>query len=544
MSVEVSDLWWRYGESWVLKDIDLTIGNGEFTVVVGPNGAGKTTLLYSIAGLIPRKKRGEMKGHVKINGKPDGTIRERDTGILLQTPEDNLVRNTVIDEVAFPLENLGVSRQEMKKRVTTALNMVHIAPSQWDKHPFNLSGGEKQRVAIASILALKPNILVLDEPTSQLDPAGEREIFRVLSDLKDECTIIMATHKISQVKSADKVVYLNNGKVEKVAPPKRFLQTIPLESGIPLPQSIELLRSLNLPLCWTLQDATNLLQDKLNTTNPIVENQYNTIGKQVLRVENVSYTYPEGTEALNDISFTLHEQDFLALMGPNGSGKTTLCKCLIGLLKPTGEINIEEKPVKELNVDKIASKIGYCFQNPNQQLFTANVYEEVAFALKQKQVPKQEIEQKVEEALQMVGLENVDKKKLPLSLTRGEKQRLAIASVLAMDPEIMIFDEPTTGQDVEQARKIMRLLTKLNRQGKTVIVVTHNTRLVANYAKTVMLMKNGKILKKGKKKDVLTKFDLLKQAAIEPLPITELSKNLPLSPMLTVNEMKKRIHLE
>lgn len=561
--IRIRDLWWRYelGKDWALRGINLTVRRGEFLVVVGPSGAGKSTLCLTLCGMIPHFSRGYYKGEVLINGQETRKMKLSDitkkVGIVFQDPDTQFVTMSVEDEVAFPLENHGVPRQEMIKRVRRTMEMTRILELR-DKYPHELSGGQKQRVAIASILALEPEILVLDEPTSDLDPVGKTEVFSMLAELKKAGrTIILVEHNTEEAaKYADRVILLKDGRMVSEGPPREvFKEVAQIKSlGVYPPQVTELAYLLSsrymldgrLPI--TLEECIEWLREmnaKVVTTMMPRSRCAKTSGESIVSFEKVSYRYPDGTLALNNVELEFKKGEFAAIIGQNGSGKTTLVKHIVGLLKPTtGEVRIFGKKTSETSIRELATRVGYVYQNPDHQLFCQTVYEECAYGLRNLGLREDEIKTRVKEILGRVGLEGMEDIDTFL-LGKGQRQRLAIASTLVMNPEVIIVDEPTTGQDMAQSSSIMELLGALNREGRTIIIVTHNMRLVAEYAERVVVMHSGRVILDGDVRTVFSQPERLREALITPPQITQLGHLLAgegYSP-LTVEEAAESIRL-
>lgn len=561
-TIRIRDLWWKYelGQDWALKGINLTVRKGEFLVIVGPSGAGKSTLCLTLCGMIPHFSRGYYKGEVLIDGQETRKMKlseiTRRVGIVFQDPDTQFVTMSVEDEVAFPLENHGVPREEMIKRVRKTMELTRILELK-DKYPHELSGGQKQRVAIASILALEPEILVLDEPTSDLDPVGKIEVFSMLSELKKTGrTIILVEHNTEEAaKYADRVVLLKDGRIISEGSPRRVFEEVEnIKSvGVYPPQATELAYILSkrhglsgeLPL--TLEEAAEWLRE-MNArliAPPLNKSNDKRNGESIISFRNVSFNYPDGTLALNSISLDFKKGEFTAIIGQNGSGKTTLVKHIVGLLKPTrGEVRIFGKKTTEMSIKEVATRVGYVYQNPDHQLFCQTVYEECAYGLRNLGISEPEIKKRVSEILGKVGLEGMEKIDTFL-LGKGQRQRLAIASTLVMNPEVIIVDEPTTGQDMSQSSSIMNLLKTLHSEGRTVIIITHNMRLVAEYAERVIVMQAGRVILDGDTRTVFSQPAKLREALITPPQITQLGHLLfgeNFSP-LTVYEAASMIRL-
>jgi len=549
-AVKVKNLWWKYEASrnWVLKEISIEVKQGEFIGIIGPSGAGKTTLCLCIAGIIPNAIKGTMRGKVKVFGKDTKTssLSEimKSVGIVFQDPDIQFVTMRVMDEVAFTLENLGVPRDEMIKKINRALTLVGMKNLKF-KNPLELSGGQKQRVAIASMIARQPKIMILDEPTSDLDPQGKQEVYSVLHKLKDKenLTVILVSHDIEELaKYADRIIFIKEGKIVKTGSPKEIFTD---SDGVPLPQVTELyykmLKAKGANFCkngvpLTVEDLLALIGRVKAKNLRSVYNADVDVRETVISLEKVFYRYPDGTEAIRGINLEVRRGEFLTIIGPNGSGKTTLLKLMVGLLKPTrGTVKLFGVDTRKVNISDVAFKVGFVYQNPDHQLFCNTVYEECAYALRNANFDEQEIQKRIEEALRSVGLLEV-KNTPPYFLSKGERQRLAVATVLVMKPEVIIVDEPTTGQDYGQSRYIMNMLKSLNESGKTIIVVTHNMRLVAEYAKRVVILMGGKVIADGPVRDVIGNVKLLEEVSLNPPQVTLLTLRLFGIPALTVDE--------
>lgn len=555
--IKIEDLWWKYeaSKNWVLRGVNFEINEGEFIGITGPSGAGKTTLCLCMAGIIPNAVRGTIRGNVSIFGKntrvtPLSKIMEN-VGVVFQDPDVQFVTMRVIDEVAFVLENQGVSRQEMIARIEKALSIVGVSDLKL-KNPLELSGGQKQRVAIASMIARQPRIMILDEPTSDLDPQGKREVFSTLSKLKEkeDLTVILVSHEIEElVKYADRIIFIMEGRIVKEGSPREVFANLTSTNfdGLSLPQVTELyykllkVKKLNfhkdgIPL--TIEEFLTLFKKKAIKSYRLKNDKstYTKLGEVMLSLQGVTYKYPDGTEAVKEVNLNIRRGEFLAIIGPNGSGKTTLLKLMIGILKPTkGVVKIFGTDSRELRVSDIAFKVGFIYQNPDHQLFCSTVYEECAYALKNAGLSESQTRVRVERVLKEVGLLEV-KDTPPYFLSKGQRQRLAIATVLAMEPEVIVVDEPTTGQDYIQSRYIMEMLKSLNENGKTIVVVTHNMKLVAEYARRVVILVNGRIIADGPVRDIMSDLELLERVSLSPPQITSLMLKLYGIPTLTVDE--------
>jgi len=541
-------------EKPAIKNINLTIKKGEFVTIMGPTGAGKTTLCYAIVGLVPQFfEGGIMKGNVIVKGMSTRKypIQKICTvaGIVFQDFENQIFGITVEDDVSYGPIFLGFDFEEVKKRVKKALSLVRL--NGYEKRTvYTLSGGETQRLAIADILAMEPEIIVLDEPTSQLDPVGKEEVFQTLEDLrkKTDATIVLVEHKSEEVaKFSDRIIVMNDGEIVLEGPPRKIFENVDelLNIGVRPPQVCELFSSLrkkgmefeSFPI--TLEEAVDVLSKNLASLakRKTVETRKHTSssemtekvgsGEPIIEVRDLWHIYPGGVEALKGVGFNIYKGEFVAIIGPNGSGKSTLLKHFNGLLKPTkGEVIVDGLNVKDTTTGKLARKVGLVFQNPDHQLFAKSVKEEIEYGLKNIGLPEDEIEQRIKDAIEFTGLKGYEEKH-PLLLKKDERQRVAFASIIAMAPEIIVVDEPTTGQDFKGSERMMQMLTKLNNLGKTIIVVTHDLRLVAEYANRVIALFQGKIIVDGSTREVFVNyFDALREAYLSPPQIIHLARML------------------
>jgi energy-coupling factor transport system ATP-binding protein len=540
--IEVDCLRFRYAnsEKFALNGVSFKVRRGEFFTIMGQNGAGKTTLALCLAGVIPHYIEGEFEGKVFVDGidVASHTIPEATTklGLILQDPEDQIIGVTVRDDVAFGPCNLGLSKEVVLERVKNALKMVRLDGYE-DRETFALSGGEKQRLAIAGILALGSNIIVADEPTSQLDPVGKKEVFETLLQLnKEGKTIIMITHETDwAMKYSHRIGILSSGRLIAIGSPKEILSKLGIDGltryGIRPPQIPHLFYKLSQkgviledPSTWlNVEEATYRLSKLITKSLPKDVLPLNKCDKhyeeRAIVVEDLWHIYPNGIKALKGISLQIYKGEFVAIVGQNGSGKTTLVKHFNGLLKPTkGNVYVFGINTKDVTVSALSKFVGYVFQNPDNQLFASSVKEEIAFGPKNLGYNQDEVEKMVEQALDFVGLKGLENEH-PFHLSKAERQLVAFASVIAMKPKVIVVDEPTTGQDWAGTYKIMNMLKKLNEEGHTVIVVTHDMNIVAEYAERVIVLHSGRILTEGETRKIFYEIENLSQAYIEPPPI-------------------------
>jgi energy-coupling factor transport system ATP-binding protein len=464
---------------YALEGINLSVSQGEFLAVMGENGAGKTTFCKLLNGIIPHVSGGNLSGKVEIDGVdtknssvPQLAVK---VGMTLDDPDAQLFTSSVREEAAFGLQNILLPPDEMEVRIKQALEAVGLMGFE-DREPATLSGGEKQRLAIAAVLAMQGKILVLDEPLCRLDPQGARELMSVLNGLRKNknITVIMTTHDSAKAAEfADRVCVLKNGKITAIDTAKNIFSNGGLlkENGI--------------------QPITD------NFTNFIPQNKI--CDAPVISVKNLSFSYSNGS-GIKNIDLEIANNDFVAVTGGNGCGKTTILKCITGLLRPSeGDISICGKDIKKLSVSDISKEIGFVMQNPNTQLFTDSVYKEIAFALKNMRLSKTEIKQRAEAALKTAGLNDADA--FPPALSRSDKAKTLIACVLAMGCKIIIFDEIDAGNDYSDSLKIMDIARDLHSRGFTIIFVTHNMFLAGEYAHRLIKMEKDRIVFDGRRED-------------------------------------------
>ena len=510
-------------EDAVLDNINLTVEEGEFILLLGPSGCGKSTLVQCLNGIIPKVASGDLSGEIFINGK---NVRDHkvyqlstDVGLVFQNPDTQLFGLTVEEDVAFGPENLGIEREEICARVNHSLETVGLEDFK-DRFTFTLSGGEKQRTAIAGNLAMEPKILVLDEPTSDLDPAGTKEVFETLKHLNRDrkITIILIEHKIDEVMGlADRSVVMDKGRIILDGNTfdifSRNLDVLE-EIGIHLPQLMRISSLLGVRPSY--KEIVSGLGSLEGYSRDLPATSHSSRGPPQVAFENVEFGYPDGSLALKGVNLEIRRGEFVALIGPNGSGKTTLLSCLIGLNRPTaGRILINGQDIRKRGVAEQAQVVGYLFQNPDYQLFTDSVHEEVAFGLKNRQSRPDDIDKRVDQALEMMELSDY-RDRHPHSLSRGQRQRLAVASILSMEPDIIVLDEPTTGQDRGHLNKFLARMKMLNEAGKTIILISHDMGVVAEYASRTIVMKDGGILMDAGTREVFSRPDILGEASIEP----------------------------
>jgi energy-coupling factor transport system ATP-binding protein len=519
--LEIEDLSFKYRSrsELALKHVSLKVERGEILLIAGASGCGKTTLARCINGLIPRSYKGELSGTIKLYGKevadlPLAHISQL-VGTVLQDPERQILGTKVLNEVAFGLENLGKPREEIYSTVAEALGKLGIAHLQ-DRETFNLSGGEKQKVALAGVLAMHPSLLLLDEPLASLDPASALDTLSIVRRLADEgMTVLMVEHRVEDVLKIkpDRILFMQEGEI-------RYLGLL---EG--LEQAVNY-HEVKLPARMIM---------KMAAKDPAPEEIKPLAGaasrgdarRKLVQFCDVSFGYDTDREVLHNVNLDIYEGDVIALLGPNGTGKTTLVKHAIGLLKPrSGQVLVEGKNTQEISVAQIANTLGYVFQSPSHMLFAPTIREELAFGPTNLNHPPEVIEKEVHEALDIVHLSGLEQT-APLSVSFGQQKRVSIAAILAMQSKILVMDEPTAGQDYQNYVSFMESILKLP-SFKAILFITHDVDLAAIYANRVLLVKQGQVVADGTPAEVLADFDRLRECRV--IPTTLLQVNLELLP--------------
>ena len=523
----VKDLSFRYHTrpELAIHDVSFELMPGEVLLVAGSSGCGKTTLARCINGLIPRSYRGDLSGEVLLHGQEVSDISlveiSQTIGTLLQDPERQIVATNVFSEIAFGPENLGLPREDILARieeVIARLNMDHLR----HRDTFTLSGGEKQKVALAGLLAMRPSILLLDEPLASLDPVSAYEALNIFRRLADEgTTIVLIEHRVEDALQArpDRLLYMVEGEVRYLGP----VDTLP---------SVINHHEVKLPAKWVVERVRQSGEESKILRPPAPRR----VSKSPLVVfEDVSFAYGEGPLVLHDINLEIHQGDLIAVLGPNGAGKSTLVKHTIGLLKPTrGRVAIDGKDTRKTTVAQNARSVGYVFQSPTHMLFAPTVDEELAFGPGNLGYKPEEIRKNVEESIAAVNLTGLEKYP-PLGLSFGQQKRTTIAAVLAMHSKIMIMDEPTAGQDYANYTRFMETLCGVSMKGgkslltenfAATLFITHDLDLAVTYANRVLLIGEGRIVADGSPEEVLRDFDLLTRCRIRPTSLLRLNCEL------------------
>ena len=556
--IEVKGLKYKYPHTskLVLDGIDFEADKGQFIGIIGENQAGKSTLCQAFAGLVPTMFRGAYGGKVIIGGveasKVPIAVLCQKVGLVFQNPFNQLsgAKDTVFEEIAFGLQTLGIPRDEIGKRVDKALKLLDIIKYK-DRNPFDLSGGQIQRVAIASILAMEPEVLVLDEPTSQLDPQGSDDVFLVVEKLaKTGITIIMVEQKMEKLAAyCDKILLLHRGiQVAYDVPERIFSRDDLRELGVEPPVYTQVSKALSVyrkegdELLYpvTLKQIQNH-KDQFPVTISKTGREQNPdkLGQDIFTIKDLGFHYIPGAPIIENLTLSLDIRP-TAVIGQNGAGKTTLVKLLKGLLKPrAGTVLLEGEDISGRTVAQLAKKVGYVFQNPDDQIFKNQVLEEVMVGPLNIGMTRKEGEQRAREALEMVGLLHAEKEN-PYDLDLSERKMVAIASVVAMDPKVLILDEPTIAQDARGREVLGQLIRTMTERGKFVLAILHDMDFVARYFKRVIVMAGGKVISDGPGEKIFYEKDTLTKARLEPPHITKLCEILGYEgTFLTTEDIRK-----
>jgi len=525
------NLSFRYANSNrdAIEGVNIRSEEGEHTVLLGGSGSGKSTLLNCIARTAPRHFPGKLQGKVFLFGEDvtDASIMDvaGRVGIVFEDFENQLFCATVESETAFGAESLGCSVEEIEKRIVDALECVGLKDLR-KRAPWTLSGGQKQRLAIAAAVAMRPSLLLLDEVTSQLDPRGRDEIVRTFTRLQQEFTTLSAETEAESGVDADRVVLMKGGKVERAGRPENVLtdNAALRDCGVePLDACLlfEALGEDERPL--TADAAVQTLKVKgYRVSDEETPTKGSSGGEVVVEVDGLSHRYEGGVVALDGVSVQFRKGELVALIGQNGSGKTTLAKHLNGLLAPTeGSVVVKGRRTEEYRGNELQRSCAYLFQNPDEQLFARSAAEEVAFGLRNFGFRGDELQRRIDTVLEVVGLAERAEDD-PRTFGIGEKQRIAVASVIAYEPDVLILDEPTTGLDTGQQRRIMEIALDAKRKGTCVILITHSMRLVTEFCDRAVALRDGKVAFDGSVRELFSDEGLLESLHLQPPQVTRI----------------------
>lgn len=531
---------YKEAELPAIQDISLEIKKGQIVILLGKSGCGKSTLALAIDGLIPHLIDGELSGSIETCG-TDITLSStsemaKKVGFVFQDPEVQLFSMTVEDEVAMALSNAAIPMEEMRSRVNRALDTVDMRGFEL-QDPASLSGGEKQRVAIASVLARNPELLIFDEPTGNLDPVASRKIYQTIRDIhhSGNHTVIITGKDMSVlVDIIDYVILLDNGRIINSGTPREILKRVDLlkKCGVRVPACVELgieLGTKGVPyptLPITIEEFIKPLallnySVKASHTSPETVNH-----KTVIEFNQVTHQFKNGYKGLDNISIKVNKGEFVSILGMNGAGKSTLVSHIIGLLRPTtGTVLVNGKESADFTVAEMARRVGFIFQNPNHQIFNDSVKKEIAIGPKNLGWDAEKIEEATTKITKLASLEGMEDKD-PEGLSIGEKQRVAMASILVMDPDILILDEPTTGQDQNSLDGMMAIVKELHQQEKTIVMITHDMNVALEYSDRVIIMYMGKVLWQGPIQEAFFQPKVLAKARIIQPEVLKISNLL------------------
>ncbi len=554
----------------VLRDVSLHIEKGDFVGIIGESGAGKTTLGHIINGIIPHHFKGDYYGAVTVDGldtidNPLTDLSQR-VGTVSQDIDNQMVSSVVEDEVLYGLENFGVPADEIDARIDQALTDVGI-PELRKRELATLSGGQKQKVAIASIIAISPEIILLDEPTGELDPISSRQIFELLRTLNEQgMTVIVIEQKVMLLAEfAKHIVLVDHGSIVLQGTVSETLQQLDVMEryGVNCPRVATLCKRLGQRglgdgrVVSEVEQATAYVSEILQEhgvdasreasqkadTSSASHTHAGEGAPAVLTFEEVDFSYKE-QDVLHDLSFEVQQGEFLAILGPNGTGKSTTVRLANGLLQPDhGKVYVMGLDTAEVPTSQIAHHVGFLFQNPDRQICRSTTREEVAFGMEALGFPEERVRERTEEILELMHLDpDVD----PFNLSKGQRQAVALAGLMAVDPEILILDEPTTGFDYAECCEAMRDVKRLNDAGTTVIMICHDMEVVLDYADRCLVMSDGCIVGDGPTREIFQQPQVLAEAKLLPPQISELSQALAprypaLSGIFGIDEMADAI---
>lgn len=528
-----------------LKDINLNIKQGEKILLAGPSGSGKSTIGRCLNSLIPNVDHGELKGTCLVNGKDIAKASLFDlsftTSTILQDSDSQFIGMTVGEDIAFSLENDCQPRHQMHKKVKHWANELGLAPLL-KQAPQTLSGGQKQLVALAGVLVDESPILLFDEPLANLDPAAGLKTIHLIDQIQKEinATVIIIEHRVEEVlaEKVDRIVLINDGQIIANETPNQLLHENKLEKvGVRSPLYVKALEKAHVNL-KQINDLTSVsalpadakIKDQLQSWSSKQKKETVKSKKTpLLTLQNVGHRYNAyQLNPLHNVSLTINQGDFVSIVGQNGAGKTTLCRIICGFISNEGKAFFKKQDLSELSIKERAEKIGYVMQDPNQMISQKMIFDEVALGLRLRNVPESKIKERVAKTLKICGLYPF--RNWPISaLSFGQKKRVTIAAILVLEPDLIILDEPTAGQDWKTYSEIMNFLRELNHQGKTIMIVTHDMHLMLEYTNRSLAFANGKLIADTTPIKLLTDSKLVKQASLKRTSLFELAKHYDLS---------------
>ncbi|HFR3691272.1 TPA: ABC transporter ATP-binding protein [Streptococcus suis] len=543
--IEFKDFSFQYKaqQEPTLRDINLSIYKGEKVLIVGPSGSGKSTLGQCLNGIIPNIYQGSHSGQLLIDGQEafDLSIYEKSllVSTVLQDTDGQFIGLSVAEDLAFALENDMESQELMQQKVADWSNRLEL--NQLLNHrPQDLSGGQKQRVSLAGVLIDESPILLFDEPLANLDPKSGQDTIDLIDRLHQQegATTIIIEHRLEDVlyRQVDRIVLINAGQILFNGQPDQLLQTkLLVENGIREPLYLATLRAMGYSLeqANSLSSLSGLDLTGLQSVDLLLDREEVLAKPSLLEVKNLNFSYPQ-KQALKDIHFTLYKGERLAIVGKNGAGKSTLAKALCGFLDVEGDFIWQGQSIKDDSVKERAERIGYVLQNPNQMISQTMIFDEVALGLRMRGVGQEEIEKRVHKALEVCGLYSF--RKWPISaLSYGQKKRVTIASILVLEPEIILLDEPTAGQDERHYREMMDFLDELNRQGHTIVMITHDMQLMLDYSDRALVVVDGQIIADQSPAEILSDAAIIDQANLKETSIFHLAQRMGVAPLALTN---------
>lgn len=523
-----------------LKDISFDIVKGEKVLILGPSGSGKSTLAQCLNGIIPNIHKGQAQGQVRIAGqnifKQSIYDKSQLVSTVLQDPDGQFIGLTVAEDLAFALENDCADQSEMKDKVALWAERLDLT-SLLNHRPQDLSGGQKQRVSLAGVLIDESPILLFDEPLANLDPKSGQETIDLIDKIHKEvgATTIIIEHRLEDVlyRPVDRILLVNEGELIFNGSPDELLSsTLLLENGIREPLYVTVLRQLG----FDIRDAQNLSQlDALDLSglvlpDRVLKDKRDSSSDSILKVEGLSVSYGDNPAIIEDMSFSLKKGERLAIVGKNGAGKSTLAKALCGFVPSQGKLTYEGQDISQDSIAERSERIGFVLQNPNQMISQTMIFDEVALGLRLRGIEETEVEERVHEVLKTCGLYSF--RKWPISaLSFGQKKRVTIASILVLKPDIIILDEPTAGQDYKTYTDIMNFLDSLQKQGHTIVMITHDMQLMLEYSDRCLVVVEGKIIADDNPVTILNQKDLLESANLKQTSLYTLGQKLSSDPV-------------
>ena len=527
--IEFKDFGFRYRvqAEQTLKNINLTIYEGEKVLIVGPSGSGKSTLAHCLNGLVPFYYNGEISGSLKIDGEDvsNKNIFELSqiVGTVLQDPDSQFIGLTVAEDIAFKLENYCIKQNEIIEKVSKSAKLVNM-DKELNASPYKLSGGQKQRVTLAGVTVDDVKVLLFDEPLASLDPATGKSAMELIDSIQRESnkTVVIIEHRLEDVLhcNVDRIIVMDKGEIVADTTPNEILETDILNKvGVREPLYLTALKYANCDV-KDIKDTKDKITNWYNNCEVV---NHNNEGQPILEMKNVTFSYTEEKQILSNVSFKVNKGDMVSIVGRNGAGKSTISKLICGFFKPTsGQILFDGEDLENKTIKERSQKIGFVMQNPNQMISKTMIFDEVAFGLRIRGLDESEIKQRVDETLKICGLYGY--RNWPISaLSYGQKKRVTIASILVMNPEVIILDEPTAGQDFKHYTEIMEFLVELNKQGITIIMITHDMHLMLEYTNNVIVLSNGQKIADDIPANILTNKEIIEKANLKETSLQELA---------------------